>query len=528
MITEESEADLLERAEGEEKEYNWTEAVKLYESAVSSFVDKNMIKRAAETYKKLGYAYEEAAHTVDTTEKFIEFKNSSANAFTEATNMFKKIQNKPEELECEALALYIEGTIINSAVKAKKILSDSYELMMKANELYTRKSYQEGIIRTLNYAASIQIKISHCSSDLDELIKYNQICRELAKKCWKLSKKAQLVQFLAESLETEYNSLLLGDSFVRNIRKDESLKRYIWECFSRCEESLIYLKDCSDFKALSKICYAAGSCIFQVGYYLIMDENEQEEYFNKALDLFERAIIFSKKTKNKQLMIYSLYYLKLNALNARKIELLQKKISDDITEITNLGNIYTHQGYYSLVHGISNSLPTMYYSFIAQSSFFTPAQRTFYAAKGIEYAKITFNGFSSYNPTHPTLTWPLMALTFSYSTLTSLTPEKSKRAGYAQKMLQYANQTSKISEKFEGGFAKFPGYMCLYRAYKTLADIAESKEERIKMLSAAADVQKNYIPHALESHTGIIATKVRLGLLYEEIGIITGKMNPHA
>jgi len=143
MISEESEADLLERAEVEEKKYNWIEAAKLYERAANSFLDKNMIKEAAETKKKLGYAYMEAAHTVETTEEFIEFNNRTVNAFKEATNFFKKTEDKPEELECKAMALFISATFKNSILDAKNLFNESYELLMKANELHSKKNNYE-------------------------------------------------------------------------------------------------------------------------------------------------------------------------------------------------------------------------------------------------------------------------------------------------------------------------------------------------------------------------------------------------
>jgi len=54
----EQEESIVERAEAEEKEYNWMEATILYDQAAKSYLGKNMIKKAADTYKKLGYAYE--------------------------------------------------------------------------------------------------------------------------------------------------------------------------------------------------------------------------------------------------------------------------------------------------------------------------------------------------------------------------------------------------------------------------------------------------------------------------------------
>ncbi|MFX0005076.1 MAG: nitrilase-related carbon-nitrogen hydrolase, partial [Candidatus Hermodarchaeota archaeon] len=61
----------------------------------------------------------------------------------------------------------------------------------------------------------------------------------------------------------------------------------------------------------------------------------------------------------------------------------------------------------------------------------------------------------------------------------------------------------------------------MYRSFKTLADIAQNKENRIEMLRSAVDAADNYLDHPVESRTGFIAAKIRLGLLYEELGIIS-------
>jgi len=166
-------------------------------------------------------------------------------------------------------------------------------------------------------------------------------------------------------------------------------------------------------------------------------------------------------------------------------------------------------------------LPAFYYVNFAQRSFFTPAQRKSYAEKAVEHAKESLKTSSS--PYF--IAWPYQALTWSHSQLATLATEKDKRDEHAQKMLQYAKEAEKVAEKYEGGFLRAAGYSSLYRAYKTLADIADNEEERIKMLAAAIDAAKRYVGHAVESRTGIIAAQMRVGVLYEELGITTGQID---
>ncbi len=122
MQTEEYEAVLLEKASAKEEVYNWVEAVKLYEQVAKSFLDKKMVKRAAETYKMLGYANERAAETAETAKDYLEQNHQAANAYKEASNLFKQSGNISEELECEAEILYVNGLVTGSILEAKKIL----------------------------------------------------------------------------------------------------------------------------------------------------------------------------------------------------------------------------------------------------------------------------------------------------------------------------------------------------------------------------------------------------------------------
>jgi len=104
MLIEGTEAALLEKADSEEKVYNWEEAAEIYNQVAKSFLDKNMIEMAAKVYKKLGYANARAANTVDTSESYIEQTKYAINSYKKAANLFEQSGNNPEELECEAEA----------------------------------------------------------------------------------------------------------------------------------------------------------------------------------------------------------------------------------------------------------------------------------------------------------------------------------------------------------------------------------------------------------------------------------------
>jgi len=102
----------------------------------------------------------------------------------------------------------------------------------------------------------------------------------------------------------------------------------------------------------------------------------------------------------------------------------------------------------------------------------------------------------------------------------NLNKSKEKREEHIKKMLDYLNQVKNLSDKYEGGFSRAIRYDCIYRSYKTLSDLSDNEEEKIVMLTTALDASRNYLGHAIESRTGIIVAKMRLGLLYEELSML--------
>ncbi|MFX1597327.1 MAG: hypothetical protein ACFFBK_14815, partial [Promethearchaeota archaeon] len=108
----------------------------------------------------------------------------------------------------------------------------------------------------------------------------------------------------------------------------------------------------------------------------------------------------------------------------------------------------------------------------------------------------------------------------SYSQLIVLTSSREEQEEYSKEILNCAKKAKIIGEKFEGGLARGFSYNSLYRAYKTLADVTDDKESKLKMLLTAAQASKDYMMHTWESTTGNLTMQLRLGLLYEEISII--------
>ncbi|MFX1317396.1 MAG: tetratricopeptide repeat protein, partial [Promethearchaeota archaeon] len=322
---------------------------------------------------------------------------------------------------------------------------------------------------------------------------------------------------LAEALFAERMLFFMIFSIIP-FKWDENWKNYMKKGLIRCNESLKLAENCDDPYILGSIFSMVGSWFCAYGFQFMEDEIKQREYTEKGLELMEKGLAFSKKSKNTILIINSLWWLNWLAISIRKFEFVQHRIPQDLQEIEELGKIFSKS--YIIWHYYSNLLPAFYYATVSHRSFFTLDQRKSYAKKGLEYAekaliKLAFR---------PYFGWPYQMSTWSYSQLVNLDISKEKREEFINNMLQSAFKAKEIGEKYKGGFARAVGYSSLFRAYKTLSDNATSKKEKVEMLTAAIDASEKNMEHAVWSRTGIIAAQMRLGLLYEELGITTSKI----
>ncbi|MFX1494143.1 MAG: hypothetical protein ACFFBZ_07675, partial [Promethearchaeota archaeon] len=517
-MIEDTEVSLLERAKTEEKNYNWVEAVKLYDILVKSYLDKNSTIELAEAYKKLGYAYFRAAEIAETSVEFLERYRKCINVYTKAANIYRQIENRAEELECMANASYFKGFIGSSLVEAKNSYSKSYELFNESSEIYSEEDDQENFARTLSRTSmALSLKAS-LSSNFSEIKQSIQQGRKIAKKAWKLSTEVGNIQSIVEALWAEH-LLECCETFTVDFKLDEDLPVYIKDTLFRVDESLKFLENYDDYRLLGLIYALIGSNYGFYGVHFVDDEIIQRSTINKGLELLEKGLSYAKKAKDKQIILWSLFWLDWWAWLGGRLEYLQKRILKDLSEFIKIGK--TYGDLFNIWIRYAYIWPALYYANFAQRSFFTPAQRKIHAKNGIKYAKkaMKISPLSFWSPmSYNVMTW-------SYSQLVALTTNKNERDKNAQKMLQYAKQAERVAERYEGGGSRAAGYSSLFRAYKTLSEIAENKEKKIEMLSAAVDASEKSIAHAVESRTGTITAYMRLGLLYEELGIITEEKN---
>ncbi|NVM37930.1 MAG: carbon-nitrogen hydrolase family protein [Candidatus Lokiarchaeota archaeon] len=518
MMIEETEVSLLERAKVEEKNYNWVEAVILYDTLVKSYLDNKSAIELAEVYKKLGYAYFRAAENSEISEEFQERYKNCIKAYEEAADIYKQTEIRADELNCMANAFFYKGFIENSLVDAKNSCYKAYELFIESSEIYSKENNQESFVRTLSRAALALSLTAALTSNNNEIQQFIKKGRKIVKKAWRLSKTVGSLPSIAESLWAD-NLFACCETFTTDFKLDENWEVYIKELLYRVDESLKLADSCDDYRFRGLIYALVGEIYGFYGVQFVEDEIIQRKTINKGLKLLEKGLQFAKIAKDNQIILWSLFWLDWWAWLGGRYDYIQKRIVTDLNEFIKIGEIYGNS--FNILIRYAFVWPALYYSNFAQRSFFTPAQRKIHAKQGIKYAKESMKIF-------PLSFWAPMSyqvMTWSYSQLTILAIKKDEQGKYAQKMLHYAKQAEAISKKYNGGGSRAAGYSSLYKAYKTLAEINENKEEKIKMLSTAVDASKMSIGHAVESRTGTIAAFLRLALLYEELYLISGELD---
>ena len=520
MTLEESEESLLEKAREEVRNYNWLNAIKLYYQAAKFCINKKKVVKAREIFNDL-IDNVMTFGSIKKLEEYMELKKEYVKIFEEGARFCKQNGFELERLELEAISSIYNSLIADSIEEAERMANKALELSSNLLETYSKKKDKQVHPRIVNELRMINFLALYCNvifyKEPEELKENIQRIIELSEIIWKLSMESRNTVFISNSLQLHINFiqiLTMIEDFKWQNQSIEAFKNAIY----KCEESIKLLKPYNNPLILSNLYNLYGFMNCEYGYKHIYDEIEQRNYFDKGLKYLEMSLDLAREVKNNSIIAMDLYLINQYAFISGKFRYLQKRIMNDIKEIMEAGNIFSKSvGIMHTFYFHANYLPAFYYSNIAQLSFFTPNQRKSYAEKGIEYALRTLDG----NTIEMFKSFSFLSLTFSYAVLVRFAETKEERDINIKCMFDYANKAKKLGEKYGGGQSQAFAYNSLNRAYKTLADITKNKQERIKMLSIAADASKNYLKYASESRTGIIAAQMRLALLYEEIGILT-------
>jgi len=506
---------ILERAEREEKSYNWALVATLYEDALKLLYKENDVEKKAQVDKRLGYSYLRAANQAETATQYKDFINLAKEAYEKAEDCFHETEKKALELECRAEAYHKSALIAGTKQQAREEFKKSIEFFKKASDIFSEDGDQYSVARVLSRATrSSWFLVTNCDQH-DDVLQFKKSGIDITEKAFKIAMKVKNLEAIGESLLTLGFIKYAFEFWIGPFSFDGQTKIEVENIILTIEEAILITKDCKNDEILARVYFVYGIAILHFATRFIESVKEQNQYFNKGLDFFEKSLELVRNVKDKLLLVNIIFWLDYFTNLVGRYKVIQKRIVGDVKEVEKIGVIFEFSntlGYYYCY-----SIPSMYYATFARRSFISLEQRQLFTKKGIEYHKNILDHTSF----APFLVMIHQFLTFLYSQLILFSSEKEERYKYSQEMLDSAKMAKGMGEKYEGGLVRSAGYSSLYRAYKTLADISENKEEKIKMLSAAINEAENNLKFIVESRRFIIVFRIRLGLLYEELSILT-------
>ena len=519
MMAKINEAELLDLAKTEEKNYNWKEAAGLYEQVAKAYLDKNMLIDAAKAYNKFGEICVRTVRASDTKADYLNWDEQAVKAFLKAESLFNQTNDKLLSMECKAKALNAMGYTITSIEKGKDILKESINICLELIKIYSNKNDNKNLIKLSILTLDSIFFLSCLSKEQSDFEYYFKLSRNLIEKAWVPLKKNDNINFRTGLLTAENRLFILSrytELIYRDKKEEELRKRF----FMRCEETLDLVKDCDDFSILGYVYFVTGGHYCFYGTLFAKEKNERVNLIEKGFDLLEKAIIFFRTTKDYINLTLAIYLLDYLAGVFGRFEYYQKRIFSDVHELENLNKVY--DGFHTLYGLFTSRTSIMYYHNFAGRSFLKDDTRKSLAKAGIKLAKKGLENLAF----GPFLAQDSQILTRFYSQLVILADEDDPQQEYIQKMFYYADQAKNHSKGYHGGTARSAGFDSIYRANKTMADIVKDKETKIKHLKIAIEAATSNIEYAIESYNLFLAAQIRLGLLHEELGILTTEKKP--
>ncbi|MFW9823101.1 MAG: carbon-nitrogen hydrolase family protein [Candidatus Thorarchaeota archaeon] len=515
MFIENIKEKVLSDALKEEKAYNWVEAAKLYEKVAKSVQE-------AKYFDKLGDIYIRAIMASKTKEDYVYWSNQAIKAFYKAESLFNQTNDKLLAMECKAKALNARGYLITSIEEGRDDLKKSIEICLDLIKTYSNSGKNRNVVEVTILASQSIIFLLYVCKEPKDFEDYIELGCNLIEKAWKYStllEKIENLDLRTELLSFE-NALLIIDRYTGltyGDKKEENIRK---KFYTKCKETLELAEDYYDLLVLGRIYFIVGDFYCMYGSLYAKERVERLKQVEEGFYLIEEAVKIFRKTKDYFFLIYAIYSLDYLAGIFGRFEYYQKRIVKDVHELEKLSEVYDG---FNTFHGLLISrLSLIYYHNFTSKSFYATDTRVSFARSGIKYAKkglenLNFGPFFAQN---------YQILTQFYSQLALLAEEDDQQEEYIKKMFYYADQTGIHSKGFKGGTARSAGYESRYRANKTMADISNNKREKLYHLEIAIEAAKINLNYAIESYNLFLAAQIRLGLLYEELGILIADEKP--
>ncbi|MFX0034152.1 MAG: nitrilase-related carbon-nitrogen hydrolase [Candidatus Hermodarchaeota archaeon] len=520
-----TQVELLNRAEAEEKKYNLKEAIRLYKQVLENFIDKDDLIKVAQINEKIGNIYVLATLTADTEKELTEMIDDAVEAYDKAIKIYTEMNNKVKVLECMAGQFKVKSDKGISPEYSRKQLLDSFEKYMELSEIYNKENDNKNLLRILSQTSLTLALLLQCCYDPIDFEDLFQKGDDIVERGLNLSYELGYKQYIGNfffvgnfiiGIKTWVTFSRIDKLFWRNSEHEKLLNKFL----DRSNEGLKFIEESDDKFNKALFYHFIGSINCQFAARFIHDEKEQKDLADKGIKYCEEALDLMRELNFKPFLIHYIFWLDYFLGILGRYQYLQKRILGDITEIQEKGKAY--QNIFSFWGFLTNFLSAVSYQFFTQRSYLKTDLRRTYAKKGIKeiedgLKKLNFGPFFSLS---------YQILTNLYSQLVHLTPKREKRESFIDSMFKSASEAEKAGKMYKAGMSRAAGYISLYRAHKTLSDVLTNKEEKIKNLSIAIDAITNNIEFSVESYRDFIADRMHLGLLYEDLAILTKQKEP--
>ncbi|MFX0049198.1 MAG: hypothetical protein ACFE8G_13715, partial [Candidatus Hermodarchaeota archaeon] len=519
MIIERNQEDkLIKLAETEEKRYNWLEAAQLYEQAVDLLIDRRKQLDASYLYYKIGDIYIRSVHASNSREEYQKNTENAIKAYSKAEELFLKNHKKSLSSMSKCKALTFSSLTETSSEVAKAALKEAIKICLDLNGNYSKNADTHGQMESSILLLNSISYILYLCKEPSEFEYYLKIGFHKVEEAWSLLQKVDNFEYRVNILYWE-NNLYFSNNQTQISYSDKKNEENVKKSLLRKEETLEMFRDIEDFFLLGRFYANIGMSYCIYGALFSKDQSERLDFVDRGFDFLEKSLIFCRAARNNIDLVYAIYFLDYFIGIFGRFEYYQKRIVKDVYELQKLNEVY--KDFHTFYSILTSRISLMYYNNFAGRSFLKDDIRKAYAKMGINLAQEQLKKI----PYGPYIVINYQLLTQFYSYLIDIATKDDPIEGFIQKMFYYADLAESAAKLYIGGHSKSAGFNSIYRANKTKAELATTTQDKIHHLEIALKAQKSNLNYAFESDSINLATHIRLGLLYEEIGILGSEEN---
>ncbi|MCW4051835.1 MAG: hypothetical protein NWE78_01330, partial [Candidatus Bathyarchaeota archaeon] len=161
---------VIEKAQEEERRWNWIAAAKLYEQELQS--ETLAGSSAAELWEKTGFCYSRASQQAKKLEDFKNLRQQAVEAYKRAAKTFDKegsLQSPGRTAQCKAVAEYLHSWLVSDPAEKRKMLDKCLEFGNESLKAYENAGDKLGYGKMCNDLLLCLLDRLHVASDSQEM-----------------------------------------------------------------------------------------------------------------------------------------------------------------------------------------------------------------------------------------------------------------------------------------------------------------------------------------------------------------------